>query len=72
MTSIVTARQGDTLDAICWRELGTTSGGVVEQALALNPDLIALGTRVTEGAAVILPDPPATSAPTLETINLWD
>ena len=67
-----TARQGDTLDLICWRELGTTAGGVVEQALALNPALAEAGPVLAEGAAVILPAVPAAATPTLETVNLWD
>lgn len=72
MTSTVTAHQGDTIEAICWRELGTTSGGIVEEALALNPDLVALGTRVAEGASVTLPDAPSSTTTTLETVNLWN
>jgi phage tail protein X len=72
MPSIVTARQGDTIDALCWRILGTTSGGVVEAALALNPALAAAGPVLAEGAAVILPDPPQAAVQTLETVNLWD
>ncbi len=72
MTSTVKAHQGDTIESICWRELGTTSGGVVEEALDLNPDLVALGTSVAEGAIVTLPDVPASTTTTLETVNLWD
>jgi len=66
------AHQGDTLDAVCWRELGTTSGGVVEQALALNPGLAAHRTVLPEGTAVIRPETPSGAAVTLETVNLWD
>lgn len=71
---VVTALQGDTIDALCWRELGTTSGGVVENALALNPFLAEAGTILAEGASVMLPDPPqaAGRALILETVNLWD
>lgn len=67
-----TARQGETLDAICWRVLGTTAGGVVEKALELNPG-IAATALVAEGTAVLLPDPPPVGAVgTLATTNLWD
>jgi len=67
-----TARQGETLDAICWRVLGTTAGGVVEAALELNPGLAA-SALIAEGTAVTLPDPPPTGAvSTLATTNLWD
>jgi len=67
-----TARQGDTLDLICWRELGTTEGGVVEAALELNRGLAGAGALIAEGTAVILPEPAATTAATRETVNLWD
>jgi phage tail protein X len=72
MTTTATAHQGETLDAICWRVLGTTAGGVVEAALDLNPGLAATA-QIAEGTAVILPDPPATDATTtLDTTNYWD
>lgn len=76
MPRTVTAQQGDTLDALCWRELGTTSGGVVEAALELNPLLAAAGPVIAEGTGVTLPDPPQgyafSGTLTLETVNLWD
>jgi len=72
MTSTATALQGDTLDLICWRLLGTTEGGVVEAAYALNPGLAALGTVLPEGTPVVLPDPPPAAAVALATVNLWD
>ena len=72
MVSTTKALQRDTLDLICWRELGTTEGQVVETALALNPGLAALGTVLPEGTPVILPDPPAAAATQLQTVNLWD
>lgn len=75
MTRTATARQGDTLDLICWRELGTTAA-VVEQAYELNRGLAESGPVLPEGATVIMPDPPGqggfgTAAPR-ETVNLWD
>ncbi|WP_225206230.1 tail protein X [Novosphingobium huizhouense] len=72
MTTTVTARQGDTLDLLCWRHLGTTAGGVVEAAFELNRGLAEEGDVIAEGRAVILPDPPASAVTTLETVNLWD
>ncbi|WP_408586592.1 tail protein X [Novosphingobium sp.] len=77
MPSTVTARQGDTLDLLCWRHLGTTAGGVVEAAFELNrtagQSLAEAGDVIAEGRAVILPDVPAAPAvTTLETVNLWD
>lgn len=74
MTRTVLARQGDTLDLICWRELGTTTA-VVEQAFTLNRGLADAGPILAEGTPVILPDPPSGAgyaAATLETVNLWD
>jgi phage tail protein X len=65
------ALQGDTLDLICWRELGTTAGAV-EQALALNPGLSDAGPLIPLGTTVILPDPAPTTAQRRETVNLWD
>lgn len=82
MPRTVTARQGDTIDALCWRVLGTTAGGLVEAGLDLNPGLAVLGPVLPEGAPVILPDLPGANAagtgpapvpvPVLTTVNLWD
>lgn len=72
MPSTATTLQGDTLERICWRVLGTTEGGVVEQAYTLNPGLAALGTILPEGTEVTLPDPPPAAAVLLQTINAWD
>ncbi|MGQ4828216.1 tail protein X, partial [Enterococcus faecalis] len=47
-----TTLAGDTLDLICWRELGTTTGGVVEQAYALNPGLADQGAALPGGIDV--------------------
>lgn len=73
MPTSVTARQGDTLDLLCWRHLGVTAGGLVEQAFELNRGLAEAGDTIAEGSVVVLPD--FTAAPavsTLETVNLWD
>ena len=48
----VTAHQGDTLDAICWRHLGTVQP--VESVLKLNPGLAALGPILPEGTKIEL------------------
>lgn len=66
LTSTVTARAGETLDAICWRMLGSTDA--VEDVLALNPRLTSV--VLDEGATVILPA--RSPAPRmLETVKLW-
>ncbi|MBR7777363.1 tail protein X [Undibacterium rugosum] len=66
----VIAQQNDTLDLICWRHLGSTSGSV-EQALKLNPGIADLGAVLPMGLSVILPAQPP-KASTLTMINLWD
>jgi len=68
---LVTAAQGDTLDAICYRFLGTTAA-CVEQALALNPGLAALGPVLPQGTPVVLPDITTPATATRELVQLWD
>ena len=76
MTITTPALQGDTLDLICWRELGTTAGGVVEQAFELNRGVAGIrdhGTALlAEGMVIVLPAllPPAVTI--RETVNLWN
>lgn len=67
---MVRARQGDTLDALCWRHLGATRD-MVEMTLELNPGIADLGPVLPHGTAVELPDPPARSA-VVPTVRLWD
>jgi len=70
MPIIVRAQQGDTVDMLCLRHLGTTAG-VTEATYALNPGLASLGPFLPLGQQVTLPDPP--TAPTApKTISLWD
>lgn len=65
----VRARQGDTVDLICWRELGTTTG-MPEQVLEANPGLADYGVTLPPGTKVILPDAPPAAAP--PTVSIWD
>lgn len=68
---IVRAHQGDTLDSLCWRHLGTSAA--VEPALALNPGLAALGPELPIGQAVTLPEEAASTETTNSNlIQLWD
>ncbi|MFJ3046976.1 tail protein X [Herbaspirillum chlorophenolicum] len=67
----VRSRQGDTLDALVFRYLGTSSG-YVEQALSLNPDLAQLGAVLPSGTIVNLPAPTAAPATDQASISLWD
>jgi phage tail protein X len=68
----VRSQQGDTLDALCWREMGATTG-VVETVLELNRDLADLGTFLPTGTLVQLPErSPATETPVISLTQLWD
>ena len=66
---IVIAQQGDTVDSLCHRHLGRTSG-IVEATLEANPGLAALGAVLPMGTAVELPDSVAT-APSIDRVQLW-
>jgi phage tail protein X len=63
--------QGDTVDLLCHRYLGSTSRGVVEATYTHNPGLADLGPVLPTGTLVTLAAAPQASA-TAETINLWD
>lgn len=68
-TTTVTTVQGDTLDMVCLRHLGTTAG-TVEQTLLLNPTLADLGPVLPIGTRVTLPAKPGRA--TTSTLKLWD
>lgn len=63
--------QGDTLDLLCQRHLGTTANGIVEATLASNPGLADLGPIIPNGTLVTLTQVPQASA-AAATVNLWD
>lgn len=67
----VQARQGDTLDQLCWRYLGASSG-IVEAALQLNPGLADLGPQLPHGQVVTLPDAATTLSNNTRIVQLWD
>lgn len=69
----VLAQQGDTLDAMCHRHLGTTAE-VVEKAFALNYGISLHGPFLPMGMPVELPDAPAPAAGTAlrQLVQLWD
>ena len=71
MTQTVYARQGDTVDAICWRAFGTTAG-VVETVYAMNRGLAALGPVLPTGTPVVLPDTREVGTRVLAILQLWD
>ncbi|MDQ8035390.1 MAG: tail protein X [Bordetella sp.] len=68
----VIAQQGDTVDVLCWRHLGSTAG-LVERTLELNPGLAQLGLILPHGTAVDLPEvSTTTNAAAVTTVQLWD
>lgn len=70
---IVTASEGDTVDLLCHRHLGTTTGGVVELTYSINSGLAALGPVLPMGTLVELPDAPSAKKTTSnKTVSLWD
>ena len=66
---IVTALQGDSVDSLCYRHLG--SSAAVEATLEANPGLAALGAILPMGTVVTLPEIVSESA-TQNIIQLWD
>lgn len=64
----VRAQQGDSIDSLCWRHLG--SSAQVEATLELNPGLAARGPVLPNGLPVTLPEPAAPQKTNL--IQLWD
>ncbi|MCM2131473.1 tail protein X [Larsenimonas rhizosphaerae] len=71
MARTVRSLQGDTLDRLCYRHLGTTTD--VSDVYALNPGLCDDGPILPAGTAVHLPTRgAATATPVITTINLWD
>ena len=67
----VRAIQGDTVDSLCFRHLG--SSDYVEQTLELNPGLAKTGPVLDLAQVITLPDISAAEhAPTTTLIQLWD
>jgi len=71
MTQTVYARQGDTVDAICWRAFGTTAG-VVETVYEMNRGLAAYGPMLPVGTPVLLPGTKDVGTRVLSTLQLWE
>lgn len=65
----VRSLQGDTVERICQRWYGSTTG-TTEAVLAANPQLAALGVILPVGTRVLLPAQVAPVTPA--TVNLWD
>lgn len=67
MISYIT-KDGDVLDAICWKYYGSTSG-TVEKVLEANRHLAELGSIFAAGVKIILPD--LTLGTETESVKLW-
>jgi len=65
----VRAHQGETLDQLCYRVLGTTAG-VTERALQMNPGLAEFGPILPHGTLVTLPEEQPTPV-VIDTVQLW-
>lgn len=65
---VVRALQGDTVDLLCYRHYGTSTG-VTEQVIAANPGL-SRQMFLTAGQAITLPD--ISRQTEQETVQLWD
>lgn len=70
MPKTIFALQHDTVDEICWRVYGRSSG-VVEKVLEANPKLAEHDAFLPIGTEVILPDI-ETPQQIKQTIQLWD
>ncbi|MBF7683869.1 tail protein X [Acinetobacter sp. B5B] len=70
MSKTVKSIQNDSIDSICWRYYGRSSG-VVEMVLQANPKLAVFDAILPMGTDVLLPDI-STPQKTVTTINLWD
>lgn len=70
MPKTITALQNDTVDEICWREYGRSSG-VVELVLEANPKLADFGVFIPMGTEITLPDI-ETPQQIKQSIQLWD
>ena len=62
-------RDGDMLDAICFRHYGRVTG-TVEAVLEANPGLAQLGPVYVATTKIVLPDLP--TSPVKKTVRLWD
>ena len=67
-----TTKDGDVLDAICFKYYGSTSSfsqGVVEKVLEANRHLSELGAIFSANVKIVLPD--LTQEEAAESVKLW-
>lgn len=65
---IYTTKDGDVLDAICWKYYGSTVG-TVEKVLEVNRHLAELGSVFVAGVKIVMPNLTPEEEP--ESIALW-
>lgn len=63
-----TTKDGDTLDAVCWKFYGSQSGAM-ESVLDANPGLAAKGAVFEAGEIITLPE--IDTSGKVEGVNLW-
>lgn len=71
MATTLTARQGDTLDLLLWRELAL-GAAALPAVLAANAGLAGVGPELPAGTSVTVPDAAVSAADTAPLIQLWD
>lgn len=73
MATAITVRSldGDTLDALVWREAGK-GPGTIEAVLEANRGLADLGPILPRGTAVVIPAAAQVIQADAGLINLWD
>lgn len=66
--NIITANEGESLDAVCYRFYGSSNN--LETVLKANPHIAELSERLPHGTTIKLP--PLAPSAAITTINLWD
>lgn len=64
------SEDGETVEALVWRALGTRAGRIVERVLDANAGLAALGPVLPVGTPVVVPE--LSAAVPVERVRLWD
>lgn len=67
---VVYAHKNETIDALCYRVLGSTDA--VEQVYRLNQNLADLGEFLPHGTRVTVPEKTTTTTGTVKRTALWD
>jgi phage tail protein X len=67
----VRSRKGDTLDALIYRYLGSSTG-YVEQAFELNRHIAVFDAELPAGTVITLPDMSDNAGTASNTVSLWE